>query len=150
MCAQVSVRCCFVYFFVIFSPFSAYVSVCANKQLLLYTTYLLINYLYTSPPPPSSFPSYNLQTTHSPLHVMSHTQCRSLIGDQLIKFWTTRSSYKKRSTTTVGSVSRFGLAVRREAGKRKDLGSIPLRLSVLFKKVVVCGHCPVTLSITSY
>ena len=36
------------------------------------------------------------------------------------------------------------------AGKRKDLGSIPLRLSVLFKKVVVCGHCLVTLSITSY
>ena len=36
---------------------------------------------------------------------------------------------------------RFGLAVRREAGKRKDLaGSIPLRLSFLFKKVVVCGH----------
>ena len=33
-------------------------------------------------------------------------------------------------------------------GKRKDLGSIPLRLS--FKTVVVCGHCLVTLSITSY
>ena len=44
----------------------------------------------------------------------------------------------------------FGLAVRRSAGKRKDLGSIPLRLSFLFKKVVVCGHCLVTLSITSY
>ena len=37
-----------------------------------------------------------------------------------------------------GSVSRFGLVVRRWAGKRKDLGSIPLRLSFLFKKVVVC------------
>ena len=37
-------------------------------------------------------------------------------------------------------VSRFGLAVRRYAGKRKDLGSIPLRLSFLFRKVVVCGH----------
>ena len=47
-------------------------------------------------------------------------------------------------------VSRFGLAVRRYASKRKDLGSIPLRLSFLFKKVVVCGHCLVTLSITSY
>ena len=46
-------------------------------------------------------------------------------------------------------VSRFGLAVRRDVGKRKDLGSIPLRLSFLFRKVVVCGHCPVTLSITS-
>ena len=28
--------------------------------------------------------------------------------------------------------------------------SIPLRLSFLFKKVVGCGHCLVTLSITSY
>ena len=42
-------------------------------------------------------------------------------------------------------VSWLGLAVW-----RKDLGSIPLRLSFLFKKVVVCGHCLVTLSITSY
>ena len=33
----------------------------------------------------------------------------------------------------------MGLAV-----KRKDLGSIPLRLSFLFKKVVVCGLCLVT------
>ena len=40
--------------------------------------------------------------------------------------------------------------VKRWAGKQKDLGSIPLRLSFLFKKVVVCGHCLVTLSITSY
>ena len=47
-------------------------------------------------------------------------------------------------------VSRFGLAVRHWAGKQKDLGSIPPRLSFLFKKVVVCGHCLVTLSITSY
>ena len=40
-------------------------------------------------------------------------------------------------TETV-NVSRFGLAVRRQAGKQKDLGSIPLRLSFLFEKVVVC------------
>ena len=32
-----------------------------------------------------------------------------------------------------------------KAGQRKDLGSIPLRLSFLLKKVVVCGHCLVTL-----
>ena len=44
-------------------------------------------------------------------------------------------------------VSRFGLAVRRWAGKQRDLGSNPLRLSFLFK-VVVCGHCLVTLSLT--
>ena len=47
-------------------------------------------------------------------------------------------------------VSRFGLAVRRLAGTRMDFGLIPLRLSLLFKKVVVYGHCLVTLSITSY
>ena len=38
-------------------------------------------------------------------------------------------------------VGRFGLAVRREAGKQKGLGSIPLRLSLLCKQVVVCGYC---------
>ena len=43
--------------------------------------------------------------------------------------------------------SRMNPAVRRKAGKQKDLGSIPLRLSFLFIKVVVCGHCPVTLSL---
>jgi len=37
-------------------------------------------------------------------------------------------------------VSRFGLAVRLWAGKQKGPGSIPLRLSLLFKKVVVCRH----------
>ena len=38
------------------------------------------------------------------------------------------------------SVSRSGLAVKRQAGKQKDLGSIPLRFPFLFRKVVVCGH----------
>ena len=41
-------------------------------------------------------------------------------------------------------VSRFGPAAR----KLKGFGSIPLRLSFLFKKVVVCGHCLVTLNLT--
>ena len=45
-------------------------------------------------------------------------------------------------------VSRFGPAVKRQPGKQKGLGSIPLRLSFLFKKGVVCGHCLVTLSLT--
>ena len=39
----------------------------------------------------------------------------------------------------VHGVSRFGLAVRRYAGKQRDLGSNPLRLS---------GHSLVTLSLT--
>ena len=34
------------------------------------------------------------------------------------------------------SENRLGLAVRRKAGKQKDLGSIPLLLSSLFKS---CG-----------
>ena len=36
-----------------------------------------------------------------------------------------------------------------QAGKRKGIGSIARRLSFLFKKVVVCGHCLETLYITS-
>ena len=35
-------------------------------------------------------------------------------------------------------VSRFGLAVRRQAGKHKDLDSIPLRLSYLFTSYGLC------------
>ena len=46
-------------------------------------------------------------------------------------------------------VSWFGLAVRRWAGKQKDLGSILLQLSFLFKKVVLCGHRLVTVSLTT-
>ena len=38
-------------------------------------------------------------------------------------------------THTVCKVSRFGLAVRREAGKQKGLGSTPLWLSFLLKKL---------------
>ena len=49
---------------------------------------------------------------------------------------------------SVKHVSRFGPAVRRQDIKQKDLGSIQLRLSFLFKKVVVCGHYLVTLSLT--
>ena len=37
-------------------------------------------------------------------------------------------------------VSQFGLVVRHQAGKQKSLGSILLRLSFLFKKIVVCGQ----------
>ena len=37
-------------------------------------------------------------------------------------------------------MSRFSPAVKAKAGKQKDLGSIPLRLSFLFKKVVVYGQ----------
>ena len=40
------------------------------------------------------------------------------------------------------TLSWFGLAVR-----QKGFGSIPLRHSFLFKKVVACGHCLVTVSL---
>ena len=35
------------------------------------------------------------------------------------------------------------------SGKQKDFGSNPLRLSFVFKKVVLCGPCLVTLSLTT-
>ena len=50
---------------------------------------------------------------------------------------------KEKTVRLWSIVSRFGLAVRRKAGKQKGLGSIPVRLSLLFKKVVVCGHCAI-------
>ena len=43
------------------------------------------------------------------------------------------------------TVNWFGLTVRCWAGKQKGLSLIPFQLSLLFKKVVVCGHCLVTL-----
>ena len=70
----------------------------------------------------------------------------SLLPVKYLQFY----AYIYRAFQSLAGVSRFGLAVRRYAGKRKDLGSIPLRLSFLFKKIVVCVHCLVTLSITSY
>ena len=48
--------------------------------------------------------------------------------------------YSKPREDTDLNVSRFGLVVKRQAGKQKGLGSIPFRLSFLFKNVVVCGH----------
>ena len=47
------------------------------------------------------------------------------------------SAEVSRSSSEPGLVvSQFGLAVRRSAGKQRDLGSNPLRLSFLFKS---CG-----------
>ena len=42
-------------------------------------------------------------------------------------------------------MSRFGPAVRRKAGKQKDLGSIPLQLSSLKK----CGIVTLSLTVTT-
>ena len=43
------------------------------------------------------------------------------------------------------NLSRCGLAVRRYAGKQKDLGSILFFGSPFSSKMVVYGHCVVTL-----
>ena len=61
--------------------------------------------------------------------------------------WGNWSHHNRGHNTTCVLVSRCGPAVRRQAGQQKDLGLIPLQLSFLFQKVVVCGHCLVTLSI---
>ena len=54
-------------------------------------------------------------------------------------------SIKQQSVLNLG-VSRFGLAVRRQAGKQRDLGSNPLRLFFLFLSyglwTLSCELCP--------
>ena len=53
---------------------------------------------------------------------------------------------EKRDFPSHSGVSRCGLAVRRLAGKQKDLGSIRFGSPFSsFQKNVVHGHCPVTL-----
>ena len=96
------------------------------------------------------FPTYKVSPLGSPLptpipsplpsrQLSSFSRCLGCLG-----------CYKLDTHFIPPLVSRFGLAERRLADNRKGLGSIPLQLSFLFRKVVVCGHCPVTLSITSY
>ena len=46
------------------------------------------------------------------------------------------------------NVSRFGLAVRRWAGKRTTSVQFPVRLYPLSSRVVVGGHCLVTLPLS--
>ena len=53
-------------------------------------------------------------------------------------------SIKRRKRVSEHLVSRCGLAVRRWAGKQKDLGSIRFG-SPFSSRVVVYGHCLVTL-----
>ena len=53
---------------------------------------------------------------------------------------------RKMRADIIETGSGFGRAVRRWAGKQRDFGSNPLGLSLL-SKVVVCGHCLVTLSL---
>ena len=48
---------------------------------------------------------------------------------------TTQDVLKRKPILVKTNVSRFGLAVRRYTGKQRDLGSNPLRLSLL----ISCG-----------
>ena len=70
-------------------------------------------------------------------------------------FGGTKSSIKKRIVVRRTVRSMFGeetFAQLRTGfrlhGKQKGHGSIPIQVSLLFEKVVVCGHCLVTLSLT--
>ena len=57
--------------------------------------------------------------------------------------------YSKPREDTDLNVSRFGLVVKRQAGKQKGLGSIPFRHSFSSKMLwCVDMHCLVTLSLT--
>ena len=55
---------------------------------------------------------------------------------------------RSKANTVAGIVSRLGLVVRRSAGKRKDVGSIPRFGSPFSAKIVIYGHCLVTLPCT--
>ena len=69
-----------------------------------------------------------------------HPDTVTVMADWAFKTRFLSLPYLSARILNVGSlsltVSRFGLAVRRWAGKRRDLGSNPLRLSFLFKR---CG-----------
>jgi len=102
-------------------------------------------------------PEGSLGRTAQDVHLDSHTApelWRSWPSAQVLTLCEIIGAIKlppnqKTKRTIKKSLSRFGLAVRRQAVKRKDLGSIPLRLSFFFRKVVVCGHSlVVTLSLT--
>ena len=58
------------------------------------------------------------------------------------------SSSSHEMPQTVSLIRQFGLAVKHYAGKQKGLSSIPLQLSFLVRKVVVCGCYLVTRSFT--
>ena len=57
------------------------------------------------------------------------------------EFAQTVTDFDADDTEPPKDVSRFGLAVRRLAGKQKDLGSIPLRLFFRFKNCDMWSLC---------
>ena len=85
-------------------------------------------------------------------HIIMRHECDESAPDQRIAPYKSRDQqFNKCNNNNNNSVSRFDLAAVRQVrlSGKQDLGSIPpLRLSFLFKKVVVCGHCFVTLSLT--
>ena len=84
-------------------------------------------------------------------HWTMHTHWSQFVPNMSTQHPRTLSFISSPSTVRPEQVSRFGAAVRRysrEAAKQKDLGSTPLRLSSVFKQLVICRHCLVTLSLT--
>ena len=65
----------------------------------------------------------------------SHS-CRITCDKSAVSLLESGALYRNDQHQHAVRVSRFGLAVRRYAGKQRDLGSNPLRLSFLFKN---CG-----------
>ena len=104
---------------------------------------------------PKTHGEHNYQLTNIHLHIYSQTyRAINVLRTRTCDLAHPRDTHTRNNYLQTRRVqlqlSRFGFAVRRQAGKQKWLGSIPLRLSLLCKKIVVCGHFLVTLSLTIY
>ena len=82
-----------------------------------------------------------VRLSDQPQHLLQNRHQCAVHGNDVVPDYDVISamgSAVNKATTKVDVCpeSRFGLAVRRYSGKRKDLGSIPLRLSFRFKS---CG-----------
>ena len=86
------------------------------------------------------------------VHNRSHSQhpvylCLYTVGCTR-KTWASYATYITDHTYNARFVSRLGLVVGRSAGKRKDIGSTPRFGSPFSSKIVIYGHCLVTLPCT--
>ena len=88
----------------------------------------------------SVFPSGRLGTA-----VTVRRGCRAKMGKRTARWHT---GTKSAETVQHGCQPVWPSGKGVEAGKQRDLGLNPLRLSFLFEKVVFCGNCLVTLFLT--
>ena len=129
-----------------------------HAHVYIQTCYYIISiYIYASSsilfPRRSAYThTHALTHSHSPSYTHRRLITRAVKALQSALILPTTRERRRAQVYTVWGldepVGRFSLAVRRQASKRKDLGSIPLRLYFLFENIVVCGRCLVTLSIT--